>query len=100
AFFPPTTFQISNIHAGTGATNVIPGELEVLFNFRYSTETTHERLMETVTAILDRHGLIYVLEWSHSGNPFLTPCGKLVDVVRGAIRELTGVETSLSTSGG
>lgn len=99
-FFPSTTFQISNIHAGTGATNVIPGELEVLFNFRYSTETTHERLMETVTAILNRHGLAYKLEWSHSGGPFLTPRGKLVDAARSAIRELTGLETLLSTSGG
>ncbi len=99
-FFPPTTFQISNIHAGTGATNVIPGELEVLFNFRYSTETTHERLMETVTTILNRHGLIYKLEWSHSGGPFLTPRGELVDAARSAIREITGLETLLSTSGG
>ncbi len=99
-FFPPTTFQISNIHAGTGATNVIPGELEVLFNFRYSTETTRERLEETVTTLLDRHGLDYRLEWTHSGDPFLTPCGELVEAARTAIREIAGIEPALSTTGG
>ena len=100
AFFPPTTFQISNIHAGTGATNVIPGELEVIFNFRYSTETTHEALEERVEEVLRRHGLDYAIEWSLSGEPFLTSAGALVDAARQAVRETVGIETELSTSGG
>ena len=100
AFFPPTTFQISNIHAGTGATNVIPGELEVIFNFRYSTETTHEALEERVEEVLQRHGLDYAIEWSLSGEPFLTSAGALVDAARQAVRETVGIETELSTSGG
>ena len=99
-FFPQTTFQISNIHAGTGATNVIPGECEVLFNFRYSTETTHEILRERVQAVLDRHGLDYTIEWTLSGLPFLTPRGELVDAARQAIRLVAGIETELSTAGG
>jgi len=98
--FPPTTFQISNIHAGTGATNVIPGELEVLFNFRYSTEVTDEILRRRVSEILSRYGLRYELEWTHSGAPFLTRAGELVDAARHAIRELAGIEPTLSTSGG
>lgn len=99
-FFPPTTFQISNIRAGTGATNVIPGTLEVLFNFRYSTETNQASLKQRVHAMLDKHGLDYRLDWFHSGAPFLTPAGELVDAVRVAVREVTGLETELSTSGG
>ena len=99
-FFPQTTFQISNIHAGTGATNVIPGECEVLFNFRYSTETTHEILRERVQAVLDRHGLDYTIEWTLSGLPFLTPRGELVDAARQAIKLVAGIETELSTAGG
>jgi len=99
-FFPPTTFQISNIHAGTGATNVIPGELEVIFNFRYSTETTHEALEERVEEVLQRHGLDYAIEWSLSGEPFLTSAGALVDAARVAIHDVVGVEAELSTSGG
>ncbi|RTZ76094.1 MAG: succinyl-diaminopimelate desuccinylase [Gammaproteobacteria bacterium] len=99
-FFPPTTFQISNIHAGTGATNVIPGELQVIFNFRYSTETTHEALEERVEEVLERHGLEYAIEWSLSGKPFLTPAGALVEAARKAIRDVAGIETGLSTSGG
>ncbi len=99
-FFPPTTFQISNIHAGTGATNVIPGELEVLFNLRFSTETDETRIRETVQAILDRHGLDYEIDWTLSGNPFLTPAGELVEAAQAAIREVTGLETQLSTAGG
>ena len=99
-FFPPTTFQISNIHAGTGATNVIPGELQVIFNFRYSTETTHEALEERVEEVLERHGLEYAIEWSLSGKPFLTPAGALVGAARKAIRDVAGIETELSTSGG
>jgi succinyl-diaminopimelate desuccinylase len=98
--FPPTTFQISNIHAGTGATNVIPGELEVLFNFRYSTEVTDAVLRRRVTEILSRHDLRYELKWTHSGGPFLTRAGELVEAARAAIRELAGVESTLSTSGG
>lgn len=99
-FFPPTTFQISNMHAGTGAENVIPGELELLFNFRYSTETDDERLRQRVTAILDRHGLHYELNWRLSGRPFLTPRGELVDAVCHAVRAVTGYDTELSTGGG
>jgi succinyl-diaminopimelate desuccinylase len=100
AHFPPTTFQISNLHAGTGADNVIPGELELLFNLRYSTELTEAQIHTRVQRILDRHGLNYTLEWRLSGEPFLTPAGELVDAVRGAIREVTGREAELSTSGG
>lgn len=100
AFFPPTTFQISNISAGTGATNVIPGECRVLFNFRYSTETNHEQLRAQVTHILDRHQLHYDLNWTHSGAPFLTSEGELVNATQSAVQEITGLETTLSTSGG
>jgi len=100
AFFPRTTFQISNIHAGTGATNVIPGGCEVTFNFRYSTETTAEALSARVEAILDRHGLDYDIEWTLSGPPFLTPRGELVEAAREAIRTVSGLDTELSTAGG
>lgn len=99
-YFPPTTFQISNIHAGTGATNVIPGTLDVLFNFRFSTATTPDELKATVHGILDRHGLDYQLDWTLGGKPFLTPRGPLVDALSGAIKAATGIETELSTTGG
>ncbi len=99
-FFPPTTFQISNLHAGTGASNVIPGTLEVLFNFRFSTETTHEELERRVAKILDRHGLDYDIEWTLSGPPFLTAAGALLDAARQAVRDIMGYDTELSTSGG
>ncbi len=99
-FFPPTTFQISNINSGTGATNVIPGTLEVLFNFRYSTETDAPTLRQRVEQILDAHKLDYSLEWFHSGGPFLTPAGELVDAVRAAVFDVLGTGTELSTSGG
>jgi succinyl-diaminopimelate desuccinylase len=99
-YFPPTTWQVSNMHAGTGAPNVIPGDLEVLFNFRFSTASTAEGLAARVRAILDRHRLDYELEWALSGNPFLTPQGKLVDTMVTAIREVTGVEAEISTTGG
>ena len=99
-FFPATTFQISNIKAGTGASNVIPGELEVWFNFRFSTETTDAKLQSKVQEILNRHQLKYDLKWNLSGHPFLTPEGELVDAARTAIREVAGIETQLSTSGG
>lgn len=100
AFFPPTSFQISNIHSGTGVTNVVPGELEALLNFRFSTESTVEGLQERVNTLLDRHGLDYQLEWSLSGLPFLTEPGDLLDGVRAAVRQVTGRETLPSTSGG
>ncbi len=100
AFFPPTSFQISNIHGGTGATNVIPGELEVLFNFRFSTEVTEETLRQRVESLLDSHGFDHELEWTLSGHPYLTRPGRLVEACRRAIREVTGMEAELSTSGG
>ncbi|WP_432696620.1 succinyl-diaminopimelate desuccinylase [Marinobacterium sp. YM272] len=99
-FFPPTSFQISNIHAGTGATNVVPGEVEVAFNFRFSTETTADELKQRVCEILTRHGLDWDIDWILSGNPFLTSAGSLVDASRESIRAVTGNETELSTSGG
>ena len=99
-YFPPTSFQISNINGGTGATNVIPGELNVKFNFRFSTESTEEGLKQRVHAILDKHGVQYDLQWSCSGQPFLTQAGKLTDVAREAIAEICGIEAELSTTGG
>jgi succinyl-diaminopimelate desuccinylase len=99
-YFPPTTWQVSNIRAGSGASNVIPGELEVLFNFRFSTASTAEGLQARVRAILDRHELDYVLDWSLSAQPFLTPRGALVEVMRAAILEVTGVAAKVSTTGG
>jgi succinyl-diaminopimelate desuccinylase len=99
-FFPPTTFQISNINGGTGAENVIPGELDVMFNLRFSTESSAASIRSRVTSILDRHRLDYGLEWKLSGEPFLTPAGELVDAAGEAIRQLTGKPTRLSTSGG
>lgn len=100
AFFPPTSFQISNIQAGTGAENVVPGELQVMFNLRYSTELDETAIRRRVHALFDRHALNYTLDWRLSGEPFLTPTGELVAAARAAIRELTGIETELSTSGG
>ncbi|HEX5276240.1 MAG TPA: succinyl-diaminopimelate desuccinylase [Fluviicoccus sp.] len=99
-FFPATSFQISNISAGTGANNVIPGEMKVVFNFRFSTEVTEAQLRERTEAILNRHSLKYRLDWSLSGHPFLTAKGELVEAAVGAIREVMGIETELSTSGG
>ncbi len=99
-FFPPTTFQVSNIRSGTGANNVIPGTLEMLFNFRFSTETSAEALKQAVHAILDRHTLDYSLDWVLSGQPFLTPRGELVEAAQSAIAELTAQTSELSTSGG
>jgi len=99
-YFPPTTWQISNIHGGTGATNVVPGTVEILFNFRFSTASTVDGLQAKVHAILDKHELDYDLEWALSGKPYLTPKGSLVDAVAQAIRDTTGVEAELSTSGG
>ena len=99
-YFPPTTWQISNIQGGTGATNVVPGTVEILFNFRFSTASTVDGLKAKVHAILDKHGLDYDLEWALSGKPYLTPKGSLVDAVAQAIKDTTGVEAELSTSGG
>ncbi len=99
-FFPPTTFQISNLHAGTGADNVIPGDLDVLFNFRFSTEVTPEQLKARVETLLRKHNLKFELDWRLSGQPFLTPKGVLVDAAQKAIKEIAGIETELSTSGG
>jgi len=98
--FPATTFQISNIHSGTGATNVIPGDIEVMFNFRFSTEVTHDDLKARVTEILDKHNLNYSIDWNLSGNPFLTEKGELVKATQDAIKSITGYETELSTAGG
>lgn len=99
-YFPPTTWQVSNLHGGTGATNVIPGEVEMLFNFRFSTASTADGLRSRVREILDRHRLDYDLEWTLGGEPFLTPRGDLVDAVAGAIKEVTGVAAEVSTTGG
>lgn len=100
AYFPPTTWQISNIHAGTGATNVIPGELVVDFNFRFSTASTPESLKARVAQVLDRHQLQWRIDWTLGGEPFLTPVGSLVTALSEAIQSETGVTTELSTTGG
>lgn len=100
AFFPPTSWQMSNIHGGTGATNVIPGQVVIDFNFRFSTESTAEGLQQRVHAVLDRHGLEYDLTWTLGGQPFLTTPGELVQAVQQAIHAETGLETELSTTGG
>lgn len=100
AYFQPTSWQISNIHAGTGASNVIPGAAVVDFNFRFSTESTPDSLQKRVQAVLDAHGLDYTLAWTVGGLPFLTTPGELVAAVQQAIRDETGIETELSTSGG
>lgn len=99
-FFQPTTFQISNISAGTGAPNVIPGDLKARFNIRFSTEQTVEKLQQTITAILDRHKVNYTLEWFVSGLPFFTAPGKLSDAVQHAVHERTGRKPEMSTTGG
>lgn len=99
-FFPPTTFQVSNINSGTGATNVIPGEVKIHFNLRFSTCLTAESIQQSVEAVLQKHDLSYDIEWNLSGQPFLTPEGALVSAAQSAIREVTGLETELSTAGG
>ena len=99
-FFPPTTFQISNINSGTGATNVIPADVDVVFNFRFSTETTSEKLQQEVEAILNKYDFEYDLKWTLSGQPFLTSEGKLLDAARRAIKKVVGIDTELSTAGG
>ncbi|MFY1032688.1 succinyl-diaminopimelate desuccinylase [Pseudomonas asiatica] len=100
AFFPPTSFQISNLNSGTGATNVVPGELTALFNFRFSTESTVEGLQARVSAILDKHELDWSIDWALSGLPFLTEPGELLDAVSASIKGVTGRDTHPSTSGG
>ncbi|MBZ0144218.1 MAG: succinyl-diaminopimelate desuccinylase [Rhodocyclaceae bacterium] len=99
-YFPPTSWQVSNFHAGTGADNVVPGSAEILFNFRFSTASTPDALQARVHDILDRHGVEYALEWTLSGQPYLTPRGRLVEAVSQAIRDSVGLDTELSTSGG
>ncbi len=99
SFFPPTSFQISNINSGTGVSNVVPGHAEVLFNLRYSTEIDAHQIIETTRVILDKHELDYDINWSISGYPFLTPEGELV-IAQQAIMQHTGIATSLETSGG
>ena len=100
AFFQPTSWQVSNVHGGTGASNVIPGELVVDFNFRFSTESTADSLKQRLEAVLTKHGLDYTLQWTLGGEPFLTTPGELVQAVRGAITAETGLQTELSTTGG
>ena len=100
AHFPPTGWQISNIHAGTGATNVIPGELMLDFNFRYSTESTPEALRSRIHGVLDRHGVSYEIWWNHGGEPFLTTPGSLSEALVGAIAAECGVQPEWSTTGG
>ncbi|MCW8899672.1 MAG: succinyl-diaminopimelate desuccinylase [Gammaproteobacteria bacterium] len=99
-YFPPTTFQVSNIHSGTGATNVIPGECEVVFNFRFSTATTDKQIRQRVEALLDEHKVEYEIDWALSGQAFLTEQGELVSATQKAIKEVCGFETVLSTAGG
>jgi succinyl-diaminopimelate desuccinylase len=99
-YFPPTTWQVSNMNAGTGANNVIPGTVHMKFNFRFSTASTVESLQTRVHGVLDKHGVQYDLNWSYDGRPFVTRKGDLVDAVARAIRKETGIETELSTSGG
>lgn len=100
AYFPPTSWQVSNIHGGTGASNVIPGHVVVDFNFRFSTESTPDGLQQRLEEVLHRHGLRYEIEWTIGGLPFLTPPGRLVGAIQHAIRAETGLETVLSTTGG
>ncbi|MEO8039782.1 MAG: succinyl-diaminopimelate desuccinylase [Betaproteobacteria bacterium] len=99
-YFQPTSFQVSNVHAGTGANNVIPGSLEIMFNFRFSPESAPEALKAAVHEVLDRHALEYSIDWSLSGMPFITPRGRLVAAVSGAVRAELGYEPELSTTGG
>jgi len=99
-YYLPTSWQISNIHGGTGASNVIPGEVVIDFNFRFATASTPAGLQQRVHAVLDRHGLDYELQWTVGGLPFLTPRGTLSAALDAAIQAETGIETELSTSGG
>ena len=99
-YFGPTSWQMSNIHGGTGANNVIPGHVVIDFNFRFSSESTADGLKQRVQAVLDSHGLDYEIVWALSGHPFLTPRGKLVEALAASIKQVTGVSTEISTTGG
>ncbi len=99
-YFPPTSWQISNFNSGTGATNVVPGHAEILFNFRFSTASTEQGLKDRVHAVLDQHSLDYDLEWEYSGKPYLTPKGDLVEAISAAIEQAYGITPELSTTGG
>jgi succinyl-diaminopimelate desuccinylase len=99
-FFPATSFQISNINAGTGVHNVIPGQVEINFNLRYSTELDHQQIIEATESILNKHKLEYSIDWHHSGYPFLTAAGALVEAAQQSIKNITGLDTELSTAGG
>ena len=99
-YFPPTTWQVSNIHGGTGATNVVPGSVEIKFNFRFSTASTPDGLQQRLRDILDKHGVDYDIQWTLGARPFLTGRGPLADAASTAIREICGIESELSTTGG
>lgn len=99
-YFPPTSFQISNINSGTGAGNVIPGDVTVMFNFRYSTEVTAEELVEKVETLFNENQLNYELDWTYNGLPFLTDSGTLVESVNQAVAQVTGKKPQLLTTGG
>ncbi len=99
-YFPPTSWQISNMNGGTGATNVVPGTVEILFNFRFSTASTEQELKDKVHAILDKHEVKYDLQWELSGKPYITPKGNLVEAISHAIEQSYGISPELSTSGG
>jgi succinyl-diaminopimelate desuccinylase len=99
-YFPPTTWQVSNIHGGTGATNVVPGSVEIRFNFRFATASTPEDLQQRLCAILEKHGLDYAIDWTLGARPFLTSRGPLADAATAAIREICGIDAELSTTGG
>jgi len=99
-FFPPTSFQISNVASGTGAENVIPGDVKIAFNFRFSSELHEEQIKRRVTSVFEKHDLIYTIDWRLSGEPFLTERGALVNAVSNACRDVLRLETELSTSGG
>ncbi len=100
AYFPPTTWQISNIHAGTGASNVIPGECVIDFNFRFCTESSVDSLQQRLKSVLDHHGIEYSLQWTLGGLPFITPPGEFVDLVQKSIKDINAQEAELSTTGG
>ena len=99
-FFPPTSFQVANINGGTGATNMVPGQVNIQCNFRYSTELTADQLVQRLEAALDNHQVDYDIKWTYNGLPFLTAEGELVEACQAAIKELTGQQTELSTAGG
>jgi succinyl-diaminopimelate desuccinylase len=99
-FFPPTSFQVANINGGTGASNVVPGQVKIQCNFRYSTEVTADQLVQRLEAILDSHQIDYDINWTYNGLPFLTAAGELVDACQAAIMQVADQQTELSTAGG